>query len=184
MVGGLFIAFSEAAGGAAGDVVGGVDEEGEAGEEVVVALGGFDEEVDCLVGSDCAPCFGDLGPEFVGLGGAVGLVGVEPAGVDGGEEVEAEVRLAAGGEVEGFDDGGSETLSQEGGDACTDAGGVDDYSAAFPHVFEKVNEGRVDLRVGFPRPPVVLDHTEGGVFRSETVVGEAKLADGEDGGIV
>ena len=107
---GLFIAWSEAAGGAAGDVVGGVDEEGEGGEEVVVALGGVYEEVDGLVGPDYALCFGDLGPELGGLGGAVGLVGVEPAGVDGGEEVEAEVGLAAGGEVEGFDDGGSETL--------------------------------------------------------------------------
>jgi len=98
-----------------------------------VALGWFNEKVDCLVGSYGPPCFGDLGPEFLGLGGAVGLVDPEPAGVDGGEEVEAEVRLAAGGEVEGFDDGGSETLTQEGGYACADAGGVDDYPAASPN---------------------------------------------------
>ena len=100
-----------------------------------MALGWVDEEVDCLVGSDYAPCFGDLGPEFVGLGGAVGLVGVEPAGVYGGEEVEAEVRLAAGGEGEGLDDGRSYGLTQEGGDACTYTGGVDDYPAACPTHF-------------------------------------------------
>ena len=76
--------------------MGGVDEEGEGGQEVVVALGGVYEEVDGLVGSDYAPCLGDLGPELGGLGGAVGLVGVEPAGVDGGEEVEAEVRFCCG----------------------------------------------------------------------------------------
>ena len=88
---GLFIAVSEAAGGAAGDVVGGLDEEGEGGEEVVVALGGVYEEVDGLVGPDYALCLGHLGPELGGLGGTVGLVGVEPAGVDGCEEVEAEL---------------------------------------------------------------------------------------------
>ena len=148
-----------------------------------MALGWVDEEVDCLVGSDCAPCFGDLGPEFVGLGGAVGLVHVEPAGVDGGEEVEAEVRLAAGGEGEGFDDGGSETLPQEGGDACADAGGVDDYSAASPHVFENVNEGGEDLCVGLTRPPVVFDQTDGWELRPEAVVVETEFTDGDDCGV-
>ena len=127
-----------------------------------MALAGVYEEVDGLVGSDYALCLGDLGPELLGLGGAVGLVGVEPAGVDGGEEVESEVGLAAGGEVEGFDDGRSETLPQKGRYACADAGGVDDYPAAAPDVFEKVGQGRESLGVGLTCPPEVLDYIEGG----------------------
>ena len=97
-----------------------------------MALGWFDEKVDCLVGSYSPPCFGDLGPEFLGLGGAVGLVYAESAGVDGSEEVESKVRLAAGGKGKGLDYGRSHAFAQEAGDACTDARCINDDSATAP----------------------------------------------------
>ena len=148
-----------------------------------MAFGGVYEEVDCLVGSYHAPCFGDLGPELGGLGGTVGLVGVEPAGVDGCEKVEAEIGLALGGEVEGFDDGGSQTLSQKGRYACADASGVDDDSAAAPNVFEDVDKTRESLGVGFTRPPEVFDHSDRREFRTEAVVVVTEFTDGDDGGV-
>ena len=88
-----------------------------------------------------------------------------------------------GGGSRGGGDGRSRTLPQEGGDACADAGGVDDYSAASPHVFENVNEGREDLCVGLTRPPVVFDHTDGWELRPEAVVEGTEFTDGDDGGV-
>ena len=86
--------------------------------------------------------------------------------------------------VKGLTMGGSQILTQEGGYACANASSVDDHPAAAPKVFEEVDKAGENLRVGLPRPPVVLHHAKGGELGPETVVKVEEFSDGDDGGVL
>ena len=89
-----------------------------------------------------------------------------------------------GSEGEGNHDGRSYGLRQEGGYACASASGVDDHPAAARNIFEKVDEARIGLGVGLPRPPMALDDGEGGQPGPEAIIKHLEFADSYDGGVL
>ena len=137
-------------------MTGGFDEEGQAHKKVVVALGGINEEVHGLAGTVIGLRLFHLIPELLVFRRAVGGIHLQRTGVDSGEEIKAKLGLGGGGEDKG-EDAPAQRLPQERGDGLTDAGGVDDDTAAVPDVFQEVDELGVEFGVALSSPGVVFD---------------------------
>ncbi len=137
-------------------LAGGFDTKGEAHEKVVVAFGRVDEEVESLAWSVEGLRFFHLGPESLALPGAVWTVDLEPAGVHGGEQAEAELRLGSGGKRKRGDDA-AKGVPQEGIDGFADTRGVDNDPAAVPDVLENMDQLAIEIGVLLPGAGEVVD---------------------------
>ena len=143
-------------------MTGGFDEEGQAHKKVVVALGGINEEVHGLAGTVIGLRLFHLIPELLVFRRAVGGIHLERTGVDGSQEIEAQLGLGRGGEGKG-QNAPAKRLLEERGDRLTDTGSIDDDTAAVPDVFQEVDELGIEFGVALSSPLVVFDDADGGL---------------------
>ena len=119
----------------------------------------INEKVHGLAGTVIGLRLFHLIPELLIFRGAVRGIHLERTGVDGSQEIEAKLGLGRGGESKG-QNAPAKRLLEERGDGLTDAGGVDDDTAAVPDVFQEVDELRVKLGVALSGPGVVFNDTD------------------------
>ncbi len=155
-------------------------EQGEAGEEVVVAVGGIDVEVDRFGRREAVARQAQLTPAFVvdGHGRGMCLVEFEATAVEQREELVGQARLGGAREGEGRDALRSELADEHGGQAGAQAGRVDHQGADVP-VFDEGKRGGVLIEVRAACPPLLVRHLDAGQI--EFV--EMHAPDGEDAAI-
>jgi hypothetical protein len=136
------------------------DNKSQTHEEVVVALRGINEEVHRLAGTVIRLRLFHLVPELLVFGRTVRGIHFKRTGVDGSEEIEAQLGLGRDGEGKG-QNAPAKRLLEEGGDGLTDTGGIDDDTAAAPDVFQEVDKLGVEFGVAATGPAIMFNNTNG-----------------------
>jgi hypothetical protein len=110
---------------------GGLDQQGQTHQKIIMPLARVDVEIHGLVRPVLAPCPLHLYPELLVLCRPIGGIHFKPAGIDSGQQVKAQLRLRLGGKGEAGDPG-PERFPQEREYWLANAGGVDHHLAAAP----------------------------------------------------